>query len=165
MFTIPNALTGFRLLLVPVILVLLLTGRDLLAAVVFIIAALTDFLDGRIARRETPTYLGKLMDPIADRLMISGTAIVLAIRGFLPVWAVIILITRDISAVVGGVLLRGRIQVNVVGKVATAVLMMSVAALIFKLGAIGEWIFYLGITLSLASGAMYIVTIIRRGRL
>jgi cardiolipin synthase len=160
--TAANALTFARLLMVPVILGLLLAERDVLAAVVFVVAGITDFFDGRLARRSAPTYLGRLLDPAADRLLLSGSAVVLAIRGVLPVWAVAVLVGRDLCAVVGGILFRDRVQVNAVGKLATAVLMAAVAALIFGLTALGIWMFYLGFALSLVSGGMYAAAALRR---
>ncbi|HET7477979.1 MAG TPA: CDP-alcohol phosphatidyltransferase family protein [Rubrobacteraceae bacterium] len=155
--TLPNALTLFRLLMVPVVVGLLLAEADGIAVAVFVAAALTDFLDGRIARRQGPTRLGQLLDPVADRLMLSSSAIVLAIRGLLPVWAVAILVGRDVLALLGSFLVRGKMRVNVVGKAATAVLMVSVGIVIFSPGALGETIFYAGCVLSLAAAALYAV--------
>jgi cardiolipin synthase len=160
-FTVPNALTLFRLLMVPVVVLLLLAEADTLAVVVFVIAALTDFLDGRIARLYGPTRIGQLLDPVADRLMLSSSAIVLAVRGLLPVWAVAILVGRDLLALLGSVLFGGKIRVNRVGKAATAVLMVSVAIVIFSPGTIGEIVFYAGFLLSLAAGALYVLSISR----
>ncbi len=116
--TVPNALTLLRLLAVPVVLALLLTrtdATDMAAGVLFVLAALTDLLDGVIARRTIPTRLGTLLDPVADRLMLSGVAIVLAVRGLLPVWTVAILVGRDLLALVGGIGFGGRLRVSAVG--------------------------------------------------
>src|SRR5215213_6260631 len=90
--TVPNALSLVRLLMVPVVVALLLARSDGLAAAFFVLAAITDFLDGKLARRAGPTRLGQILDPVADRLMLSSVAVVLAIRGLLPVWAVAILV-------------------------------------------------------------------------
>jgi cardiolipin synthase len=84
-FTVPNALSLLRLFMVPVVVALLLAGSDGLAAAFFVLAALTDFLDGKLARRAGPTRLGQILDPMADRLMLSSVAVVLAIRGLLPI--------------------------------------------------------------------------------
>src|SRR5918912_2755536 len=73
-FTVPNALSLSRLFMVPVVVVLLLGKADALAAVFFVLAAATDFLDGRLARRAGPTRLGQILDPVADRLMLSRVA-------------------------------------------------------------------------------------------
>ncbi len=155
--TLPNALTLLRLLAIPVVLLLLFTERDVLAVTVFVLAAITDFLDGKIARRWGGTsYLGVVLDPVADRLMLSSVAMVLAIRGILPVPVVAILVGRDVFALVGSLTFRGKIRVNKVGKAATAVLMASVAVVMYRPGVLGEVMFYSGLGLSLVAGALYL---------
>lgn len=159
--TLPNALTLLRLLAVPVVLLWLLMERDVVAVIVFILAAITDFLDGVIARRwSRASYLGAVLDPVADRLMLSSVAVVLAIRGILPFPIVAILVGRDVFALVGSLTFRGNIKVNKVGKAATAVLMASVAVIMYRPGAtgeiVGEIMFYSGLGLSLIAGALYV---------
>jgi cardiolipin synthase len=155
-FTVPNALSFLRLFMVPVVVVLLLAGSDGIAAAFFVLAAATDFLDGRLARRTGPTRLGRILDPVADRLMLSSVAVVLAIRGLLPVWAVAILVGRDLLALVGSLLVGSKIGVNRVGKAATAVLMGAVALVVIRPGVVGEVIFYAGFGLSIVAGLMYL---------
>ena len=165
--TVPNVLTLLRFLAVPVVLLLLLAETDvtdLAAGVLFVLAALTDLLDGVIARRTIPTRLGALLDPVADRLMLSGVAVVLAVRGLLPVWAVAILAGRDVLALVGGLVFGGRIRVNPVGKAATAVLMAAVALVILGEGNLettGGIMFYAGFVLSLAAALGYAIRVSR----
>lgn len=161
MLTLPNALTLLRLLAIPVVLLLLLAERDVAAVGVFVLAAITDFLDGVIARRWGGTsYLGAVLDPVADRLMLSSVAVVLALRGILPFWAVAILVGRDVLALVGSLAFRGKIRVNKVGKAATAILMTSVAVIMYRPGTpgeiLGEVMFALGLGLSLVAGALYV---------
>jgi cardiolipin synthase len=155
-FTVPNALSLLRLCMVPIVVALLLGGADGLAAALFVLAALTDFLDGRIARRAGPTRLGRILDPVADRLMLSSVAVVLAMRGLLPVWAVAILVGRDLLALVGSLVVGSKIRVNRVGKAATAVLMVAVASVVISPGKIGEIMFYAGFVLSVAAGLLYV---------
>jgi cardiolipin synthase (CMP-forming) len=159
--TLPNALTLLRLLAIPVVLLLLLAERDVAAVGVFVLAAITDFLDGVIARRWGGTsYLGAILDPVADRLMLSSVAVVLALRGILPFWAVAILVGRDVLALVGSLAFRGKIRVNKVGKAATAILMTSVAVIMYRPGTpgeiLGEVMFALGLGLSVVAGALYV---------
>ena len=154
-FTVPNALSLLRLIMVPVVVALLLAGSDGFAAAFFVLAALTDFLDGKLARRAGPTRLGQILDPVADRLMLSSVAVVLAIRGFLPVWAVAILVGRDLLALLGSLVVGSKIRVNRVGKAATAVLMGAVALVVISPGVVGEAIFYAGFGLSIVAGLMY----------
>jgi cardiolipin synthase (CMP-forming) len=155
-FTVPNALSFLRLFMVPVVVALLLAGSDGIAAAFFVLAAATDFLDGRLARRTGPTRLGRILDPVADRLMLSSVAVVLAIRGLLPVWAVAILVGRDLLALVGSLVAGSKIRVNRVGKAATAVLMGAVALVVIRPGVVGEVIFYAGFGLSIVAGLMYL---------
>jgi cardiolipin synthase len=154
-FTVPNALSLLRLFMVPVVVALLLAGSDRLAAALFVLAAVTDFLDGRLARMAGPTRLGRILDPLADRLMLSSVAVVLAIRGLLPVWAVAILVGRDLLALLGSVVVGSKIRVNRVGKAATALLMGAIAVVVLSPGALGEAIFYVGFGLSIVAGLMY----------
>ena len=155
-FTVPNALSLLRLFMVPIVVVLLLGGADGPAAALFVLAALTDFLDGRIARRAGPTRLGRILDPLADRLMLSSVAVVLALRGLLPVWAVAILVGRDLLALLGSLVFGGKIRVNRVGKAATAVLMVAVAFVVISPGKVGEIMFYAGFVLSVVAGLLYV---------
>lgn len=177
--TAPNALTALRLLAVPVVILLVLARQDVAAASVFVLAALTDLLDGALARRGGGTgvsRLGELLDPAADRLMLSGVALALAVRGLLPAPLVAVLVVRDaLALLIGGLAFRGKIPVSRVGKWATAVLMASVALVVCGAvvdgaddgprGAVevaGEAAFYAGIGLSLAAGALYVGKATRR---
>src|ERR671914_352495 len=154
-FTVPNALSLARLFMVPVVVALLLARADALAAAFFVLAAATDFLDGRLARRAGPTRLGQILDPVADRLMLSSVAVVLAVRGFLPAWAVAILVGRDLLALAGNLLVGSKIRVNRVGKAATAVLMVAVALVVLIPGTVvGEIMFYAGFGLSIVAGPL-----------
>jgi cardiolipin synthase len=161
-FTVPNALSLARLFMVPVVVMLLLTRADALAAAFFVLAAVTDFLDGRLARRAGPTRLGRILDPVADRLMLSSVAVVLAIRGLLPTWAVAILVGRDLLALVGSIVVGSKIRVNRVGKAATAVLMGAVVLVVVVPGTVvGEIMFYAGFGLSIVAGLMYLRSVRR----
>jgi len=169
--TAANALTCLRILAIPVVITLLLEGEDTAAAAVFVVAAATDFLDGRLARRRGgsgTSHLGTILDPVADRLMLSSVAIVLAVLGLLPALLVAILVGRDVLALLGSLVFQGKINVNKVGKAATAVLMASVAVVMYRPGIsmeiVGEVMFYSGLGLSLAAGVLYVGTIKRRIR-
>lgn len=103
MFTLnlPNALTVFRILLVPVLVVALLDqtpGGDLVAAVVFALASMTDAVDGYIARsRNAITNFGKLMDPIADKLLILAALMSLVSLNRLDAWVATVIIAREFA--------------------------------------------------------------------
>lgn len=99
---LPNSLTVTRIFLVPVLLVVLLTGdfpnREVWGLVVFLAAAMTDFLDGYLARRRAQvTTVGKLLDPIADKLLITSALVALVEMGVAPAWMVVIIIGREFA--------------------------------------------------------------------
>jgi cardiolipin synthase len=124
LFTVPNILSFLRLGLVPVFLLLLISGGDVLALLVLVISSVTDFLDGVIARRFNQiTRLGQLLDPAADRLFIFAALLGLSVRGILPWWLAAIIIGRDVMLAVLGVVLAnhgfGPLPVHHLGKVAT----------------------------------------------
>jgi CDP-diacylglycerol--glycerol-3-phosphate 3-phosphatidyltransferase len=98
-FNIPNALTLLRIFLVPLLVVMLLTrAKEYLALLVFLVAALTDWLDGYWARRyKKVTTLGILLDPIADKLLVSATLISLVDLQEADAWAVCIIIGREFA--------------------------------------------------------------------
>ena len=130
---LPNKLTLLRIVLVPVYLVLLAFGWDILALVVFAAASLTDMLDGRIARsRHLVTNFGKFMDPIADKLLTHTAFIMLTAMGRLNVVSCIIFVAREF--VVSGLRLvaveQGRvIAAGISGKVKTVLQMLLIMLL------------------------------------
>lgn len=103
---LPNSLSLLRIFIVPLLVVVLLTPfsesfgvpRHIFGVAIFLGAALTDFLDGRIARsRDQVTRLGQLLDPIADKLLISAALISLVENQLAPAWAVVIIIGREFA--------------------------------------------------------------------
>ena len=101
---VPNVLTVVRILLVPVLVVALLeqsSGGDLLAAIVFAVASATDAVDGYLARsRNSITTFGKLMDPIADKLLIIAALVALVSLGRLEAWIAMVIIAREFAVTV-----------------------------------------------------------------
>ena len=136
-FTVPNIISLIRLCLVPIFLVLLFNGYDLMATFLFALAAGTDWVDGQIARRtHAVSRLGQLLDPAVDRiLMIAGVA-GLFLVGRLPLWIILVVLIRDLALLVGGAVLlkRYRVRVAVVyaGKVATTLLFVGFAGLLLN---------------------------------
>lgn len=97
---LPNKITVFRVIMIPIFLIFMLVKGipygNYIAAVIFIIAALTDLLDGYIARKNNlVTNFGKFMDPIADKLLVSSALICFVELELLPAWIVIIIIARE----------------------------------------------------------------------
>lgn len=123
--TVPNALSFLRLLGVPLFLWLILVPQaDGWALVVLMVAGFTDWLDGKIARATNSiSRLGQLLDPLADRLYIAATLVGLAIRGIVPWWLVILLLSRDLVVGLYLAALKRRgitgLPVHFLGKAAT----------------------------------------------
>jgi cardiolipin synthase (CMP-forming) len=133
--TIPNGISIARLAGVPVFLWLVLGPRtataDDWAVGLLIVAGLSDWLDGKLARALNQTSrLGQLLDPAADRLYIAATLIALAIRGIIPWWLVAVLGVRELCVGIDLAVLRrrtgiGGLQVSLVGKAATLCLLYA----------------------------------------
>src|SRR5207237_9526378 len=98
--TLPNALTSVRAVLVIPVIGLIAIGDFSAALLVFLAAAATDAVDGPWARRlGGPTALGAALDPLADKVLVVGTLVALALRGIAPAWAVVLILARELVAV------------------------------------------------------------------
>jgi cardiolipin synthase len=169
-WTIPNALSGLRLLGVPVFFWLIVgPENDGLALAILIVSSFTDWLDGYLARRLNQfSRLGELLDPLADRLYVVAALAALYIRDLLPIWVVVLLILRDV--LMSGLLLYLKrlgitgIPVHFVGKAATMnllyalplILLGTFSGLVGQLAHIFGWAFLIwGITMYWYAGALY----------
>jgi len=102
MLNLPNFLTFIRILTIPFFLLSLSYQRYGEALIIFIIGGLTDFLDGLAARlMKQQTALGALLDPVADKLLLMTSFLVLGINGGIPMWLVIVVISRDVLILTG----------------------------------------------------------------
>ena len=168
---LPNVLTVLRIMLVPVLIVALLGnthGGDVLAAIVFALASLTDFVDGYLARaRDSITTFGKLMDPLADKLLIVAALVALVSLHRLAAWVAMVIITRELAVTV---LRLGATQVGVVmaasmfGKIKTC---LQIAAILAVIAVHGEplWVLlllYVTVVVTVVSGLDYFFGIRRR---
>lgn len=133
--TLPNALSAARIALIPVF-VWLIVDRDTTfgGLILFGVVLSTDWIDGAIARATGQvTELGKLLDPVSDRLAIAAGLIALIVRDAFPLWAALPILVRDAAILVAGLALlsvRGaRIEVRYLGKVATFGLMMAIGCI------------------------------------
>jgi cardiolipin synthase (CMP-forming) len=183
-YTVANIVTVLRLILVPFFFAVLINGsHDVLAFVLFAIAASTDWLDGQIARRTgTVTALGQAIDPLVDRLLIAAGVLGLYIEHRLPLWVVLALFGRDLYLMYGAWRLEQvyhrRMPVTFGGKLTTATLLFGFADMILNwplvpgLGlvenpalpgfgsepaALGIWFVYAGVLLSLGTAVHYTV--------
>jgi CDP-diacylglycerol---glycerol-3-phosphate 3-phosphatidyltransferase len=168
---VPNLLTVVRILLVPVVVVALLSqtpNADMLAAIVFAVAAFTDGLDGYIARsRGSVTTFGKLMDPIADKLLIIAPLVSLVSLGRIEAWVGMVIIAREFAvtalrmvAVEQGVV----IPASIFGKAKTITQVAAIFAVI-AVSSTPLWVdllVYLAVVTTVASGADYFFGLRRR---
>lgn len=146
--TLPNVLTIFRMVLIPIFVSLLFYQRFVWALVVFVLAGVTDGLDGLLARRfDQQSQLGTILDPIADKLMLVTAFIVLSMRGVfhsplpkhlpVPFWVTVAVISRDVFIIVGAAAInimtgfRG-FKPSWLGKVNTAVQILAITAIMFS---------------------------------
>jgi CDP-diacylglycerol--glycerol-3-phosphate 3-phosphatidyltransferase len=161
---LPNVLTVLRIMLVPALVVALLGNTpdgDVIAAIVFALASLTDFIDGYLARaRDSITTFGKLMDPLADKLLIVAALISLVSLHRLAAWIAMVIITRELAVTV---LRLGATQAGVViaaslfGKVKTC---LQIAAILAVIAVHGQptWVsalLYLTVLVTVLSGLDY----------
>jgi CDP-diacylglycerol--glycerol-3-phosphate 3-phosphatidyltransferase len=162
---VPNVLTVVRILLVPVLVVALLAqsgSGDLLAAIVFAVASATDAVDGYLARsRDSVTTFGKLMDPIADKLLIIAALIALVSLGRLEAWVAMVIIAREFAVTVlrvaAGTQQGVVIPASSLGKLKTACQVLMVMVLI-AFNPSPWWvtaIVYITVVVTVLSGADY----------
>jgi CDP-diacylglycerol--glycerol-3-phosphate 3-phosphatidyltransferase len=177
-FNLPNRLTLSRIVIVPVIVVLLmLPGRwtCLIAALFFIMAGLTDLMDGRLARMNNQiTNLGKFLDPLADKILVSSVLIMLVNNGWVPGWMAIIIICRDILvmglraiAADEGIVMAA----DKYGKLKTVLQIIALVPLVVHyelLGVpvhdLGMIVLYISLVLTVFSGYNYFITVYRNWR-
>jgi CDP-diacylglycerol--glycerol-3-phosphate 3-phosphatidyltransferase len=144
LLTHPNTLTLFRIVSVPVIVLLLLAPNRftaLLAGLIFSAAAITDYFDGYLARRYgLVSNLGKVMDPVADKLLVSSSLIMLSALGWMPAWIACIIIGREI-AVTGlrNIIAQNKMDVSAssLGKYKTGFQIAAIIPLMFHYPAFG----------------------------
>jgi CDP-diacylglycerol--glycerol-3-phosphate 3-phosphatidyltransferase len=164
---IPNSLTLLRIFLVPFLVVVLLTkfeGREIVGLAIFLIATATDFLDGWLARRRREiTTLGTLLDPIADKLLISAAFISLVELGLAPAWMVVVVVGREFAVTGLRAIASGQgivISASAWGKAKMASQITAVSLLILSErydwsllpGKIALWVV---VAVAILSGALY----------
>ena len=175
---LPNKLTLLRICMIPFFVVFAKMGDftwQVVAVVIYILACLTDFLDGRIARgRNLVTNFGKFMDPIADKLLVMSAMVVLTAQGRMPDWVCILMLAREflvsgfrLVAVENGVVIAagmlGKIKTTF-QMIATIALMLLVspkgveASLLGRTGVVlANVLMYIAMALTVVSGADYII--------
>ena len=172
---LPNKLTVFRVILIVPFVVVLLGGEagwfgenrlipDIIALVIFIVASLTDLIDGKIARKyNLVTNFGKFMDPLADKLLVSAALIALVDMGRIPAWVVIVIISREF--IISGFRLIASdnhvvIAASYWGKFKTTFQMVMVCLMIADLGAMFGWMQILTDIIMWAALALTVISLI-----
>ena len=132
-WNVPNVLTMIRIALIPVFVVLFVNDMQKAALVVFLAASFTDYLDGYLARKLNQiTAFGKLMDPLADKIMVITVFLCQTVTGTLPWPAFVIVLGKEVLMVIGGMFMLNKdvvVYSNMMGKVATC---FFIAALTFS---------------------------------
>jgi cardiolipin synthase (CMP-forming) len=133
--TIPNVISFLRIALIPVFVALIVDPDTRRAGLVlFAVVVATDWVDGALARATGQvSELGKVLDPVADRLAIAAGLIALVVTDAFPLWAALLILVRDVTVLIAGLVLlsarRARIEVRHLGKVATFALMAAIACI------------------------------------
>lgn len=172
---LPNVITLARIGLIPIILVLIdntSAGRSAVAAVVFIVAAVTDALDGYLARRMgLVTVVGKFLDPLADKLIVLATLVFLVAAGRVPAWLVVLLMSRELAITGLRAIASSRglvIAAGAGGKTKTALQLVGISFLlvhfrypilffdyVLDFHTVGIYVLYLSLAMSLISAFEY----------
>ncbi len=171
--TVANQLTLLRMLLIPALVILVLYGINGWALVVFIVAGVTDGLDGMLARWwGQRTSLGALLDPMADKLLVLSTFVVLSLPELdlpnqFPVWLTVLVISRDVIIVVTAAIVHFSLghrtfTPTLLGKATTFVHILSATVALFlnwrgHTSVVFEFAIYATLSITLASGLHYIL--------
>lgn len=175
MMNLPNLLTILRMCMIPIFVALYYSGMQPMALIVYLLAGATDILDGYLARKWNQiTSFGKLMDPLADKLMTLTMIYCLTDTGYLPVWVLIVLLLKELMMVAGSLaLLKGLkgqkivVMANWAGKAATAMLIAAVA-LVFPwhswdiVRTVGQVIMYIAVGFSLFAMGNYAYVYVKK---
>lgn len=132
---IPNALSIFRICLVPVFALVFFRGGEygqLYATGIFLLAGATDVLDGHIARKMGQiTMLGRVLDPLADKLMVLVALVCCLVAGYIPLWAVVLYVVKEGAQGICGLILFRRVKdvppANRIGKTGTVLFYITIA--------------------------------------
>ncbi|OAG27189.1 CDP-alcohol phosphatidyltransferase family protein [Thermodesulfatator autotrophicus] len=161
MINIPNLVTILRLCLVPVIIKYLLAGDQQKALLFFIIAGLSDALDGFLARRlNQKTLLGAILDPIADKTLVDSIYLLGAYLGLLPIWLAFVVVGRDILILLGFLVLvaitkKIEVRPTYLSKATTAIQVTTIVGTLAQIPKI-KILFYLTGGITVLSGLHYL---------
>jgi len=164
---LPNALTVARIIIIPVFVTAIIYKKHQHAFFLFVLAALTDLLDGYIARvTDQKTALGTFLDPLADKLLLTSSFILFSFNAWIPLWLTITVISRDIIVVIGWLLLYMithdvKIEPVLLGKAAIAFQLVTLALVLLSVNMPSisvpkEFLFAVTAALTALSGIQYV---------
>jgi len=166
-FTLPNVITLIRIIIIPIFVTALIYKRYHYALILFIICAVSDMLDGLLARiTNQKTQLGALLDPIADKLLLITSFILFSLYGWIPKWLTVTVISRDMIVTLGWILLylihnMTHVKPTFTGKTAIASQLLLIAYTLLSITVMGippskNWMAWTVATLTIISGLHYI---------
>lgn len=168
---LPNQLTVLRIFLVPVYLFVFFSNMEnnlMVAGLIFLLAGLTDLLDGNIARKyNLVTNLGIVLDPVADKMMTFAVLISFTYGGFIPPWILIALGIKEILLILGGgvlYLFKGKqvLASNKYGKIATVSFYAATLSIVFGLGEIAsKGLFFITVVLNILAFINYLLIYVK----
>ncbi len=163
MINIPNAITILRVIFIPVIVIYLLHGYDRMALWFFLAAGISDALDGFLARTlRQKTYLGAIMDPIADKLLLDSIYSVAAYRQLIPDWLAVIVVSRDVFILIGFLILsffkkKLEVRPSLPGKLTTFAQICTIVLILWRPQyAYAPWVFLFTAAITCLSGLHYL---------
>ncbi len=167
--TIPNLITTLRIILTPIFIIYLLNEQLLSALVVFMVCGVSDGLDGFLARLlKQKSTLGSYLDPIADKLILASSFVVLGVMGLIPSWLTVVVITRDVLISLGVMVLfiyrmEIRIHPSILSKITTCFQFVTIiGVLAVEYLALSEQVYFVLFVLTgvftISSGLHYIHT-------
>lgn len=166
-FNIPNTLTIIRIIIIPVFITTIIYGKYRYALYLFVFAALTDILDGQLARfTNQKTALGTFLDPLADKFLLVTSFILFSIYGWIPKWLAITIISRDLIVVIGWFLLymithNSKVEPLLLGKIAIALQIITLAYVLLNINIgslppVPDILLFLTAAITSISGLQYI---------
>ncbi|HOW55598.1 MAG TPA: CDP-diacylglycerol--glycerol-3-phosphate 3-phosphatidyltransferase [Syntrophorhabdaceae bacterium] len=168
LWTLPNRLCIIRILFIPLIILFIEKGLFYVAFILFILAGITDGLDGFVARKfKLTSKLGLYLDPIADKLLVSSVLITLTYHNLIPLWVTILLVCREfiINGLRSFYAIEGiTIYPSISGKLKTTLQIVGISCVLFKhplAQQVGLYIIYIALLFSMYSAVNYITAIFR----
>ncbi|MEZ0535884.1 CDP-diacylglycerol--glycerol-3-phosphate 3-phosphatidyltransferase [Caldicellulosiruptoraceae bacterium PP1] len=163
MLNLPNILTVFRLFLIPLFVIIFFSNNEfkyIYSIFIFLLSGFTDILDGYLARKYNQiTNFGKLIDPLADKLLIIVVLWCLVLKNFIPEVILIIIILKEVLMIIGSLFLYKRVNIvvsaNIYGKLATFMFYLSIILLLLKIE-ISRFLLYIAVSFALLAMFIYI---------